>query len=160
VTVDHDEGDATMTDQTNEPVPEETSGAGPGAEEPGGPGEAAPAEDARSRMESRQGEWMRQLQTMIDEVATQAAPVIRDVATKAGELAQRAAEAAAPFAARAADVTADVAELAAHKSREVAADIRRSNAPADAADLASGEADGGPAGADGEAPSSDEGGAS
>ncbi len=91
----------------------------------------APAPDAEpappsGRPESRQAEWLRQLQTMIDEVATQAGPVIRDVAAKAGELAQKAAEAAAPYAAKAADVTADVGQRVVDKSREVAADLRRS----------------------------------
>jgi hypothetical protein len=148
-----------MTDDTNE-VGGGVPAAGDGGE-PGPQPEAAastePTGDARSRMESRQAEWMRQLQTMIDEVATQAAPVIREVATKASELAQRAAAASAPYAAKAADVTADVAEAAAQKSREVAADLRRSSAAqAAATEIATGEPGDGAAEA---APSADEGGA-
>ena len=121
--------------------------------------EAMPAPDAgtafgdasvppAAKPESRQAEWLRQLQTMIDEVATQAGPVVRDVAAKAGELAQKAAEAAAPYAAKAADVTADVGQRIVDRSREVAADLRRSAAAVEDEGAPGAEAAGGQAGED------------
>src|SRR4051812_1402223 len=48
-----------------------------------------------------------QLQSMIDSIATQAAPVVRQVGAKAAELAAVAADRAGPLAHRAADATAD-----------------------------------------------------
>lgn len=128
-----------MSDEIRATGGEPPSGDGTGpdaASEPlgGGTPEAEPA----SGGEPRATDWVRQLQAMIDDVATQAGPVLRDVAARAAELAQKAAEAAAPYAqkaaeaaapyaAKAADVTADVGERVAIKGREVAADLRRSS---------------------------------
>jgi len=101
---------------------------------------------------TRQAEWIRDLQAMIDNVATQAGPALRDVAAKAGELAEKASVAAAPYAgkaaakaapyaARAADLTAEVGRLVSEKSREVAAEIRRSSGEAPDPATANGSAE-------------------
>ena len=68
---------------------------------------------------------MAQLQTMIDGVATAAAPHVREIAAKAAELAAKAGDAAGPFATRAAAATSDVGQKVAAKSRDFAADMRR-----------------------------------
>lgn len=65
-----------------------------------------------------------QLQSMIDSVATQAAPVVRQIGLKAAELAAVAADRAGPIAHRAADATADASEKLAEKSRTWAAELR------------------------------------
>jgi hypothetical protein len=65
-----------------------------------------------------------QLQSMIDSVATQAAPVVRQIGAKAAELAAVAADRAGPLAHRAADATADASVRLAEKSRSLAADLR------------------------------------
>jgi hypothetical protein len=65
-----------------------------------------------------------QLQSMIDNVATQAAPVAREVGAKAAELAAAAADRAGPFAIRAADATADASEKLAVSARQWAAELR------------------------------------
>jgi hypothetical protein len=66
-----------------------------------------------------------QLQSMIDQVATQAAPVVRQIGAKAAELAAAAADRAGPIAHKAADVTADASVKIAERSRVLAADLRR-----------------------------------
>jgi hypothetical protein len=66
-----------------------------------------------------------QLQSMIDQIATQAAPVVRQVGAKAAELAAAAADRAGPFAHKAADATADASVKIAERSRTIAADLRR-----------------------------------
>jgi hypothetical protein len=71
-----------------------------------------------------------QLQAMIDNVATQAAPVARQVGAKAAELAAVAADRAGPFAIKAADATADLSERFASRSRSWAADLRAKTAEA------------------------------
>ena len=75
--------------------------------------------------EARFRDWMAQLQTMIDGVATAAAPHVREIAAKAAELAAKAGDAAGPFAHRAAAATSDVGQKVAAKSRDFAADMRR-----------------------------------
>ena len=65
-----------------------------------------------------------QLQSMIDSIATQAAPVVRQVGAKAAELAAVAADRAGPLAHRAADATADASVKIAERSRTLAADLR------------------------------------
>jgi hypothetical protein len=70
-------------------------------------------------------EWMTQLQSMIDNLATTAAPVIKEIGAKAAELAALAGEKAGPFAHRAADVTATAGTKVAERGREVAAELRR-----------------------------------
>jgi len=69
-----------------------------------------------------------QLQTMIDAVATQAAPVVRQIGAKAAELAAVAADRAGPIAHRAADATADASVRIAERSRTLAADLRSRSA--------------------------------
>ena len=66
-----------------------------------------------------------QLQSMIDSIATQAAPVVRQVGAKAAELAAAAADRAGPIAHKAADATADASVKLAERSRVIAADLRR-----------------------------------
>ncbi|TAK02217.1 MAG: hypothetical protein EPO36_02860 [Chloroflexota bacterium] len=73
-------------------------------------------------------EWLAQLQTMIENAATQAAPVMREVAAKAAELAAVAGEKAGPVAARAAELTAEAGHKIAERSRELATEIRRDQA--------------------------------
>jgi hypothetical protein len=72
-------------------------------------------------------EWLSQLQSMIDNAATQARPVLREVAAKAAELAAVAGEKAGPIAHKAAEVTAQAGSKVAERGREVAADLRRDN---------------------------------
>lgn len=66
-----------------------------------------------------------QLQAMIDQIATQAAPVVRQIGAKAAELAAAAADRAGPIAHKAADATADASVKIAERSRGLAADLRR-----------------------------------
>jgi hypothetical protein len=66
-----------------------------------------------------------QLQSMIDSIATQAAPVVRQIGAKAAELAATAADRAGPIAHKAADATADASVKIAERSRVLAADLRR-----------------------------------
>jgi hypothetical protein len=87
-------------------APDEETGAGGG--------------DARAAAERMLG----QLQSMIDSVATQAAPVVRQIGAKAAELAAVAADRAGPLAHRAADATADASGRLAERSRTWAADLR------------------------------------
>ena len=72
-------------------------------------------------------EWLAQLQSMIDNAATQARPLLREVAAKAAELAAVAGEKAGPIAHKAAEVTAQAGTKVAERGREVAADLRRDN---------------------------------
>jgi hypothetical protein len=73
-------------------------------------------------------EWVSQLQTMIEQVATQAAPVAREVGAKAAELAALAGEKAGPAAHRAAQITTEAGLKLAERSRTFAAEIRREQA--------------------------------
>ena len=77
-------------------------------------------------------EWLAQLQTMIENAATQATPVMRQVAVKAAELAAVAGEKAGPVAARAAELTAGAGQKIAERSRGFASDLRRDQAEAEA----------------------------
>jgi hypothetical protein len=72
--------------------------------------------------------WLEQLQTMIDDLATQAAPVVRQVGVKAAELAVLAGEKAGPIAHRAADITETAGIRLAERSRHFADDLRRQQA--------------------------------
>lgn len=76
--------------------------------------------DARATAER----MLSQLQSMIDQAATLAAPVVRQVGAKAAELAAVAADRAGPIAHRAADATADASVKLAEKSRTWAAELR------------------------------------
>lgn len=73
----------------------------------------------------RAKEWLGQLQAMIDNLATHAAPVAREIGAKAAELAALAGTKAGPIAHKAAEVTAAAGEKVAERGREVAADLRR-----------------------------------
>ena len=70
-------------------------------------------------------EWVGQLQQMIEQLATQAAPVVREVGAKAAELAALAGEKAGPVAHRAAELTTEAGLKLAERSRDFAAEIRR-----------------------------------
>jgi hypothetical protein len=70
-------------------------------------------------------EWLTQLQGMIENLATQAAPVVREVGIKAAELAAIAGEKAGPVAHRAAELTGQAGQKLAERSRDLAADLRR-----------------------------------
>ena len=69
--------------------------------------------------------WLTQLQSIIDNLATQSAPVIREVGAKAAEIAALAADRAGPLAQRAAEATAQASIRVAERSRTIAADLRR-----------------------------------
>ncbi len=69
--------------------------------------------------------WTSQLQSMIDNIATQARPVVLEVMAKAAELASVAAEHAGPVAQRAANVTEEVGQKVATRTKEWAADLRQ-----------------------------------
>ena len=69
--------------------------------------------------------WLSQLEAIIDNLATQSAPVIREVGAKAAEIAALAADRAGPLALRAADATAQATVRVAERSRTIAADLRR-----------------------------------
>jgi hypothetical protein len=77
-------------------------------------------------------EWLTQLQAMIENLATQAAPVVREVGAKAAELAAIAGEKAGPVAAKAAELTGQAGQKLADKSRDFATDLRRDAAAAKA----------------------------
>jgi len=100
----------------------------PSSNDPRKPGESG-AWSAGEGSESGRGaagrEWVAQLQSMIDNLATNAAPVVREIGAKAAELAALAGEKAGPFAHRAADATATAGTKVAERGREVAAELRR-----------------------------------
>ena len=75
-------------------------------------------------------EWIAQLQSMIEQLATQAAPVAREVGAKAAELAALAGEKAGPVAAKAAELTGKAGEKLAVKSHDLADSLRRDAAAA------------------------------
>lgn len=93
---------------------------------------APEAESAASGGETRATaeKMLGQLQSMIDAIATQAAPVVRQVGAKAAELAAVAADRAGPLAHKAADATADAGGRLAERSRTWAADLRNRTADA------------------------------
>jgi creatinine amidohydrolase/Fe(II)-dependent formamide hydrolase-like protein len=106
-----------MTDQqpfdATEP-PAEPASDQPAAEEP-----AVDSAGSRAR------EWLSQLETMIQQVAREAAPVAREVGAKAAELAAVAAVKAGPVAQRAAAATTEYGQRFAEKAQSVAADWRQ-----------------------------------
>jgi hypothetical protein len=102
----------------------QTPGSAYGDEEPGSTSSTpGTSEDAGRNQAGR--EWLTQLQSMIDNVATAAAPVLRDVAAKAAELAATAGEKAGPVAHKAAEATEAAGQKLAERGREVAAELRR-----------------------------------
>jgi len=82
-------------------------------------------EPAQGDAGAKAREWITQLQTMIENLATQAAPVVREVGAKAAELAALAGDKAGPVAAKAAEFAGRAGEKVAEKSRDFAADLRR-----------------------------------
>jgi hypothetical protein len=74
-------------------------------------------------------EWLAQLQSMIEGLATQAAPVVREIGAKAAELAALAGEKAGPIAHRAAEATEHAGARIAERGRVVAAELRRDVQP-------------------------------
>jgi hypothetical protein len=128
-------------DENREPTTSETTGSGStgGDETFGWTGEESggATNDARAAAER----MLAQLQSMIDSIATQAAPVVRQIGAKAAELAAVAADRAGPLAHRAADATADASVKIAERSRTLAADLRSRASDgngSDATDAASG----------------------
>ncbi len=120
---------------------DETTGPDTGATGPGGGDNWEEFEDttgsggrgdqaARARETAQR--WLGQLQVMIDNAAREAGPVLRDVAAKAAELAAVAGENAGPIAHKAADVTERVGVRVAARSKELAADLHRQAAEAEA----------------------------
>jgi hypothetical protein len=73
-------------------------------------------------------EWLSQLQAMIENLATQAAPIVREVGAKAAELAAIAGDKAGPVAQRAAEITGQAGQKLAEKSRDLATELRRDQA--------------------------------
>ena len=69
-------------------------------------------------------EWLAQLETMINDIASQAAPVARQVAAKAAELTAVAAVKAGPMAQRAAEATTDAGQKLAERAQNLAAELR------------------------------------
>ena len=70
-------------------------------------------------------EWLAQLQAMIENLATQAAPVVKEISAKAAELAAIAGDKAGPAAQKAAEFTGQAGQKLAVKSRDLAAELRR-----------------------------------
>ena len=103
-----------------------------------------PFAEGDSTTNAKGSEWLSQLQTMINDITTQAAPVARQVAAKAAELTAVAAVKAGPLAQRAAEATTDAGQKLAERAQSLAAELRAT----DAGDAAAGEAAGFDTGAD------------
>jgi hypothetical protein len=109
---------------------EEGSGSGAGSGSTGGSGAAGGSGEAGGGSAGTGGapsgpqQFLSQLQSMIDNIATQSVPVIREVGAKAAELAAVAAERAGPIAQRAAEKTQEVGTRVAERSRTFAEDLR------------------------------------
>src|SRR4051794_18960388 len=111
--------EAPMTDQNpNETTPPSGD---PFTDEPNGDGASSGSNGAAS---SKGREWLSQLETMINDIATQAAPVARQVAAKAAELTAVAAVKAGPVAHRAADMTTDAGQKLAERAQNLASELR------------------------------------
>ena len=98
------------------------------------PDPIAPADEAfgfgqpeveRSDRTAQAREWLGQLQSMIEQLAEQAAPVVREIGIKAAELAVKAGEKAGPMAHRAAEFTETAGHKLAERSRDLATELRR-----------------------------------
>lgn len=70
-------------------------------------------------------EWLAQLQSMIENLATQAAPIVKEIGAKAAELAAVAGDKAGPVAQKAAEFTGQAGQKIAEKSRDLAVELRR-----------------------------------
>src|SRR4051812_14144489 len=104
---------------TGEPAGQETS------TNPAGSGSGDESFWQEPAPQSRSSEWLAQLQSMIEQLTTQAAPVVREVGAKAAELAALAGEKAGPMAQRAAELTAEAGLKIAGRSRDLATELRR-----------------------------------
>lgn len=82
-------------------------------------------EQAAGETGAKAREWIAQLQSMIENLATQAAPVVKEIGAKAAELAAIAGDKAGPVAAKAAEYTGQAGQKIAEKSRDLAAELRR-----------------------------------
>jgi len=114
-----------MDEQPKRSSETDPTGAAPGADETFGWTAADPAASGQAGTGNTAERMIAQLQSMIDSIATQAAPVVRQVGIKAAELAAAAADRAGPIAHKAADATADASVKIAERSRVLAADLRR-----------------------------------
>lgn len=107
-----------MTDETPSQTTDPLGAAQPGASSelvPTRPGSTVPTSEP----------VVRQLDSIIENLAGYALPVLREIAARAAELAAKAGEAAGPMAHKAAEKTEEVGGRLATKGREVASDIRR-----------------------------------
>jgi hypothetical protein len=93
-----------------------------------------------SQGSARGKEWIAQLEAMIQQISTQAAPVARQVGAKAAELAAVAAVKAGPVAQKAADLTVDYGARFAEKAQSVAAELRSQETAATGDDNGTGAA--------------------
>jgi hypothetical protein len=91
---------------------------------------SADAGQSSHTTQQRANDMLRQLQQMIDQLATQAGPPMREIAAKAAELAAVAAQRAGPLAVKAAEKTQVYGERFATKSKEMAAELRAKDAAA------------------------------
>ncbi len=114
-----------MTDQ--DPFQGTPPAGDPGADEPI---PEAPPEGAGRHTAAPGREWLAQLEAMIQQISTQAAPVARQVGAKAAELAAIAAAKAGPVAQKAAELTTDYGQRFAEKAQSVAAELRSQDAHA------------------------------
>jgi hypothetical protein len=110
-----------MSEQSDQMPPD----GGPSADGAPTAGSTEPAAAGSTGEATRGREWLAQLQSMIDDLATQAAPTIRQVGAKAAELAAVAGDKAGPFAQRAAEITGDAGQKLAERSRHLAEELRR-----------------------------------
>jgi len=106
-----------MTDQTPSPATDSLEPAQPVG------GDLVPTKSGSSRPTSEP--VIRQLDSIIENLAGYAVPVLREIAARAADLAAKAGEAAGPIAQKAAEKTEEVGGRLASKGREVASDMRR-----------------------------------
>ena len=93
--------------------------------------------EAKGDAGAKAREWLSQLQAMIENLATQAAPVVKEVGAKAAELAALAGDKAGPAAQKAAEITGQAGQKLAVKSRELAGELRRDATASKLGDAAS-----------------------
>ena len=98
---------------------------GPDAADDQQSGWSTASSDAGADPDSAGTKMINQLQSMIDSIATQAAPTARQIGIKAAELTAIAADRAGPIAHKAGDAAADVSGKLALRSREWAETMRR-----------------------------------
>jgi len=98
-------------------------------------------EQASTDAGAKAREWLSQLQTMIENLATQATPVVKEISAKAAELAAIAGDKAGPVAQKAAEYTGQAGQKLAEKSRDLAAELRRDVAASKAVEGGEGGSD-------------------